>query len=222
MTNINKLTGAIALLALIAVLDNFIFVEPDPDFEEMVLIAADASQAEVGDVETNPDPFWIDTREVSHANFAKFVASTGYQAETMPGKNEWPLAASGLDLPRTPTTDAIPAQQHSQSTASNDSFVQVNYTDALAYCKWLGKDLPSDLQVKFAARAGREREGIPDGLQSLHHRTLSKTWIGGKHELASIVNAGSTTEERELSPGNTNAYEFLGFLCVRNVESVKD
>ena len=38
MTNIKQLTSAIAFLASIAVLDNFIFIELEPGFESMVLI----------------------------------------------------------------------------------------------------------------------------------------------------------------------------------------
>ncbi len=215
MTNTKKMTGALAFLSLIAVLDNFIFVEPDPDFEEMVLIAADASQTESGDDVNILDPFWIDTHEVSHANFAQFVTSTGYQPKTAMWKNEWPKQDT--------SADATPAEPHPQTAGLSDSFAQVNHEDALAYCNWLGKDLPSDLQVKVAAAAGVKGDGISEKLQSLpHDRTLSKTWTGRDHDRGLVIAAGNGTGDRKLAPAGTDNTEYSGFVCVKNVDSVQD
>ena len=53
MTNIKQLTSAIAFLASIAVLDNFIFIELEPGFESMVLIEPYGSPNEAEIIQLN-------------------------------------------------------------------------------------------------------------------------------------------------------------------------
>jgi sulfatase modifying factor 1 len=36
----------------------------------------------------------------------------------------------------------------------NDPVVQVSYNDAMAYAKWVGRDLPTEAQYEYAARGG--------------------------------------------------------------------
>ena len=89
MTNTKQITSAVALLASIALLDNFIFVELEPGFESMVLIEhygfaneAEIAQAnESGTALREAKDFWIDQHSVSSANFAKFLESTGYEPQ---------------------------------------------------------------------------------------------------------------------------------------------
>lgn len=119
--------------------------------------------------------FWMSRTEVTNAQFAKFVAETGYvtQAERpppqLPGAPPEMLEA-GSAVFRVPTPDnpnwwawGVGAQWRSPSGGEstiegrdNDPVVQVTYADALAYAEWAGMSLPSEEQWEYAASAGSD------------------------------------------------------------------
>jgi sulfatase modifying factor 1 len=124
--------------------------------------------------------FWIDRFDVTNAEFAKFVAATGYvtDAERQPDPKDYPdiaadkLTAGGAVF--TPPKDggrpkgdmrwwhfvAHADWRHPYGPKSsigrheNDPVVQVSYRDALAYARWVGRDLPTEEQYEYAARGG--------------------------------------------------------------------
>jgi formylglycine-generating enzyme required for sulfatase activity len=79
------------------------------------------------------DEFWIDKYEVTNADFAQFVEATGYQtdAEKEGLSKTWRDAAEDED---------------------NHPVVYVSWNDAVAYCQWLGKRLPTEAEWEKAAR----------------------------------------------------------------------
>ena len=139
-----------------------------------------AEEAPVRRVSVNP--FWIDTRPVTNAEFAEFVGATGYRtlAEIAPDPAEYPgmdptLAGPGslvFTMTDRPVDTRDPSQwwrwvpgadwRHPQGPGSTTAqildhpVVHVAYCDAAAYAAWAGKALPTEAEHEFAARGGHD------------------------------------------------------------------
>ena len=125
--------------------------EPPKPIDDMIEIPAGPFIFGSDNTEPNESPaqtidlpaYEIDHFEVTNDDFAMFVAATGYQteAERNGAKKTWRNYTEGK---------------------GNHPVVKVTWNDAVAYCEWLGKRLPSEMEWEKAAR-GPEGNLFPWG-----------------------------------------------------------
>ncbi len=156
--------------------------------------------------------FEIDRFEVTNADFAQFVEATGYQtdAEKEGRSKNWRDDAEGKD---------------------NHPVVRVSWNDAVAYCEWLGKRLPTEAEWEKAAR-GTDGRTYPWGDEwDPSKANVKETGLRGTAAVGSFGTGASpygvedmagnawewTADWYEPYPGSTYDSEYFGqkFKVVR-------
>lgn len=151
------------------------------------------------------DGFWMDRTPVTNEQFGRFVAATGYVtlAEQTPKAEEYPgalpellFAASTVFIKPTQRVDMrnaynwwhwVPGADWRQPQGPTSSIavkeqhpvVHVALQDVEAYLAWIGKELPTEAEMEFAARGGLDgKEYAWDDEFTPGGQHMANTWQG--------------------------------------------
>jgi len=100
------------------------------------------------------DDFYMDSQEVTVEQFRKFVDESGHKY------SRW-------------------NEVEKYSPGDKHPMVYVTWNDAVAYCKWAGKRLPTEAEWEYAARGGLPGKQYPWG-DRITHDYANYAGMGGK------------------------------------------
>jgi formylglycine-generating enzyme len=182
------------------------------------------------------DGFWIQRHQVTNAQFAAFVADTGYRTvaerplnpESYPGAPPENLQPGSLVFQRTPgpvnlehlsqwwvwTTGACWNHPRGpRSSVRNRDYhpvVHIAFEDAAAYADWAGRALPTEVEWEVAARGGMPHSAFTWGDEpEAPGQRLANYWHGEFPYLPD-TGYGQAAPVGSFAPNGYGLYDMAG------------
>lgn len=175
------------------------------------------------------NPFYIDTTSVTNGQFSEFINATAYVTEAE--RYGWSFVFYGLlseednktdfqVAAQTPWWCAIAGAKWNQPEGKNSTIdermdhpvVHVSWNDAIAYCQWANKRLPTEAEWEYAARGGLVQKKFPWGDKLMqdgdHHCNI---WQGNFPDYNTLDDGYlGTAPAKSFKPNNFGLYNVAG------------
>ncbi len=180
------------------------------------------------------DTFWMDETEVTNVQFRSFIESTGYittaekDFEFTSGQGELIHQRAGaLVFQKTNDPSGVDSWwkfveganwKHPQGPSSGISgkddypVAQISWLDAVEYCKWSGKRLPTEAEWEYAARGGIKHAVYPWGDETLGTgKQKCNSWNGNFPSQNSLKDGYERSSPvRSYAPNGFGLYDMAG------------
>lgn len=166
--------------------------------------------------------FWMDRTEVTNAQFDDFVKATGYVTDAerdgaaavfqapastvdLHGDGSWWHYVRGADWRHTEgPSSSLQGREH-------EPVVQVTWRDAMAYARWLGRDLPTEAEWEYAARGRGQTETLDRVPRDAQGHPTANFWQGVFPELNSREDGyAGRAPVGSFPPNGYGLYDMIG------------